>query len=304
MPTTSNRAYVTPAHGGAVGTYDTPLNNVFQQIDQNLGAVSNVALSNVNVVLAANQYVCGTIRFSGTLTGNVVVTFPAVSGWWVVENACTGNFYIQLTCGAANRVCAPPGESVDILTDGTGVRYRNLGRVGSFLDIAVTGMPAWISNCTVPPYLFCDGTTFSAVTYPALNQFLGGNTLPDARGRLRATTNNGTNRITTGGSGVNGDALFAAGGTQDVTLTTGQMPSHSHGVNDPGHDHDIPFGPAGVVANIGTIFSSIVQYISAVVTGSTASATTGISIQSSGSDQAHNNMPPTYIGGITLIRAA
>lgn len=35
-------------------------------------------------------------------------------------------------------------------------------------------------------------------------------------------------RLTTGGGGVNGAALGAAGGTETHTLTTAQIPSHTH----------------------------------------------------------------------------
>lgn len=303
MPTTSNRGYATDAHGGGVNTWDTPLNDVFNQIDQNFGAVSNVALSNIDVTLSAPQYVCGTIRFSGVLTGNVVITFPAVSGWWVVENACTGSFYVQMKCGAANRICAPPGESIDILTDGTGMRYRNLGHVGSYLDLGATAVPSWIANCTVPPYLLCDGTTFSGGTYPALAAILGGTTLPDGRGRGRIALNGGTGRVTTAGSGVNGDALLASGGAQTVTLAENQMPTHTHTVIDNGHDHGIKYSVGG---SGGTVSPPAVTGINdgLPVPGSSDTSVTGITLGNAGSSVAHNNMQPAYVGGITLIRAA
>lgn len=303
MPTTSNRGYESPAHGGAVNTWNEDLDAIFDQIDQNFGAVSNVALSNIPVTLSAPQYDCGTIRFSGTLTGNVVITFPAVSGWWVVENACTGDFYVQLTCGAANRICAPPGESVDILTDGTGVRYRNLGRIGSYLDLGASAVPSWISNCTVPPYLLCDGTAFSSGTYPVLAAILGGTTLPDARARSRIALDGGTGRVTTAGSGIDGATRFSAGGTQNVTLLEPQLAKHVHTVIDNGHDHPVKYSVGGSGGNpVPPAVTAINDGLA--VTGSTETSTTGITLGIAGNDEAHRNMQPTYVGGITLIRAA
>lgn len=35
-------------------------------------------------------------------------------------------------------------------------------------------------------FLECDGSTFTSSTYPALTRILGGTTLPDIRGRVRA----------------------------------------------------------------------------------------------------------------------
>ena len=55
-----------------------------------------------------------------------------------------------------------------------------------------------------------DGSTFNATTYAALNAFLGGNTLPDLRGRMPAALNQGTGRIRLHSNrGVDGNTLGA-----------------------------------------------------------------------------------------------
>lgn len=316
MPTTSNRGYEVPTHGSEVDTWDVPLNANWNLLDLNLGATVAVSLTNVNVTLSAAQYKYGNIQFTGTLTGNVIITFPAVAGWWSVENATTGNFYIQLTCGGGNRVCAPPQEVVDISTDGTNVKYRNLGRIGSYLDYAGTAVPNWVSNCTVPPYLICDGTTFSAVTYPRLNTILGGNTLPDLRGRARFYLDGGTSRITTAGSGIDGATLLAAGGAQNVIVAQVNLPSynltHSLAVGTSltagtgvtrnltiGSDASANSGPGASFdytrSNKFNFTSSTVSLASGAVSGTVALG---------GSGTALANMPPATIGGIPLIRAA
>lgn len=68
-------------------------------------------------------------------------------------------------------------------------------------------------------------------------------TLPDLRGQVCAGKDDmgGTaaSRLTTSGSGVTGTKLGATGGAETVTLTTAQMPVHTHAntVTDPGHTH-------------------------------------------------------------------
>lgn len=56
--------------------------------------------------------------------------------------------------------------------------------------------------------------------------------LPDLRGRVMVGKDNmdGTaaNRVTTAGSGVDGLVNGASGGSQSVTLTTGELPAHTH----------------------------------------------------------------------------
>lgn len=307
MPTTSNRSYASPAHGGAVNSWDTDVNAIFNQIDQNFGAVANVALSSVPVTLNSSQYVCGTIVFSGALTSNVVVTWPTVNGWWTVANFTTGAFVVQLTCGGGNRICAPPGELVDIQTGTGSMAYRNLSRVGSYLDLAASAVPQWILNCTVPPYLLCDGSSFSAVSYPALAAFLGGTTLPDTRGRLRANLDGSTGRITSAGGGVDGSTLFAAGGAQSRIVAQVNLPNYvlpnTLGIAnnllanfDYNSVNSIPIGGSN------SAMGPLTGTQKAVNLGGSLSITGSITLGGSGTPL--QALPPIYMGGTTLIRAA
>ncbi len=123
--------------------------------------------------------------------------------------------------------------------------------------------------------------------------------LPDARGRVVAGLDNmgGTaaGRLTnsgTGNPGIDGASLGATGGAQSHTLSTAQMPQHSHGVNDPGHTHTLGFdrGTRGTNSNI-TTGAEFVD----TSTSTTNSRTTGISINNTGSGNAHPNAQPTIV---------
>lgn len=308
MTTTTNRGYSTPATGTQSGVWGSDdLNPNFTAIDKNLGAVASVALSNSNYSLLSSEYVCGTIKFSGTLSANVTVTFPTVAGWWTVINNCTGNFYIRLSCSSGGlKICPPPGECIDVGFDATDAFYRNLPHhIGEYWDFGGSSVPVWVTGCSVPPYLLVDGSTYSAVTYPFLNTVLGTTTLIDQRNKVRIPIGGGL--VTSAGSGIDGATRFQSGGAQNVTLDTTQIPAHSHGVTDPGHTH-----PGFRVNGVDTDF--VYDNVGGGGVGgpkagtpnqfSIRSNTTGISIQNAGGGTFHSNMQPTVTHGITMIRAA
>jgi microcystin-dependent protein len=103
-------------------------------------------------------------------------------------------------------------------------------------------------------FAFPAGQAISRTTYATLFSMLGtafgagdGSTtfnLPGLGGRLLACRENmngagAEGRITSAGSGIDGATLGAAGGAEIHTLTTGQLPAHSHpnSLNDPTHAH-------------------------------------------------------------------
>lgn len=110
----------------------------------------------------------------------------------------------------------------------------------------VTGMVFAFAGPSAPSgFLLCDGSVKNRADFPALFGVIGtayntgGETgtqfrVPDLRGRVAAGADNmgGTaaSRLTTAGGGVDGATLGAAGGWQTHTLTTAQMPAHTHGI--------------------------------------------------------------------------
>lgn len=286
-----------PARGDDVGTWDTPVNANSTLLDLTIGGVVGIVLNNSNVVLSAAQFKSKNIVFSSTLTGSVTITFPtSFTKSWEIYNLCTGSsaftITLQTTAAGAQVICAPPGETVDIWSDSVNLRYKNLGRIGSYWDYAGSSVPAWVSGCTVAPYLNCDGTTFVAGTFPALASILGGTTLPDSRGRTRYALDAGVGRVSSAVSGVAGNTRFAGGGDQSLQ-------AHNHGITDPGHVHNVP------VNNPTSVTNGFIAGAAAALLGTAAltiSAVTGITINSAGAGGAQN-MPPVFIGGITMIRA-
>jgi microcystin-dependent protein len=300
---TTNKWFAEPTVGTETGTWGPYVNRNCDLLDTMLGGFVNINLTNVNVQLSSAQYQCGMIGLAGALTGNVQLTFPGgIGGFWIIQNGTTNSsaFAITLTCTDPGALVQglPPGQISRIYHTATNIHLEVSHQVGQYWDHAGSSVPAWISNCTVPPYLNCDGSVFNAATYPTLNAMLNGNVLPDARGRSRFALNQGTGRITTGNGGVDGNTLGAAGGADTVTLLSTAMPAHNHGVTDPGHTHTIPSGNTASFSPGGGGYT--------LTTGSgqnTGSHTTGISLQNAGGGGAHSIMAPSYVGGITLVRA-
>lgn len=144
-------------------------------------------------------------------------------------------FLNQVTTANINSGAATNGQVIAANGSG-GTTWQTFATMpaGSVIDYAGTIAPSG--------WLLCAGQAISRTTYSDLFTAIGttygvgdGTTtfnVPDLRGRVVAGKDdmNGTaaNRLTTGGSGINGASLGAVGGTQTHTLSTSEMPAHVH----------------------------------------------------------------------------
>jgi microcystin-dependent protein len=130
--------------------------------------------------------------------------------------------------------------------------------------------------------------------------------IPDLRGRVVAGKDDmggsAASRLSSSYFGSAATGLGATGGAESHTLTIGEMPSHSHGVTDPGHTHGFTNGNINALVGTRSVGSTYAGGSSIVldVTG-IASSTTGISINNAGNGNAHAIVQPTIIAN-KLIR--
>jgi len=218
-PTTVNTSLAIPIRGSDVGTWDLPVNGNFNIIDNMFGGVTTIILTNVNVTLLSSQAQASVIRLTGTLTGNVNIVMASIFKGLRFDNQLLNSLSsfcaFAATAGSTYFAGIPPGVT-DMFYDGTKIDYANLGKVGEYWDCATATVPSWVAQSSKPPYLICNGTTFSSGTYPVLANTLGSTTTPDARGRVRMMSNLGTGRVTV----FNGDTLYLGGGDQQVQAHT------------------------------------------------------------------------------------
>ena len=261
-PQTPQKALNTPIVGSDIGTWGTSLNNNFTSIDSLLGATQAVALSSANVVLTQAQANNLIFNLTGTLLVNVTVSFPAIGGLFIVNNQTTGDFTVTINTSASGSVGVEvaQGDIQIIYLDGT-----NAHDAAPAASAVPSGTAMLFAQAAAPT------------------------------GWTQVTTNNDTAlRVVSGAGGtVHGTvglSAFISGGTQAHALVLAEIPSHSHGVNDPEHAHTtaIPGLPAGSSINGDDNGAVDNNFLGSSTFGSSASGT-GITIQENGGNSGHNH---------------
>lgn len=173
------------------------------------------------------------------------------------------------------------------------------------------GMDYWGTTTPSSAFAFPTGQAISRTTYAGLFSLIGttygaGNgtstfNLPDKRGRVSASADAmggvAAGRLTDAVAGI--DSLGDAGGAQTHTLTTTQIPSHTHAnsLNESPHSHAQSFGYRGYSTSGSAQAYSSAPGVDGTASYPPAAASTGITITNAaaGGGGAHNNIQPTIV---------
>ena len=162
----------------------------------------------------------------------------------------------------------------------------NLTPPGVICPFAGTGAPSG--------WLLCDGREVSRSVYLDLFNTIGtiygvGNgvssfNIPNLKGRIPAGFD---------ATQTYYDSFGKTGGYNTHTLTIPEMPTHNHGITDPGHSHSYFNQPNTVNPAVSLTTTDVADNVN--VNQTTGVSTTGITINNTGNSQPHNNLQPYLV---------
>jgi len=316
-------------NGDQSGTWGTTTNNnLGTLIEQGITGVQSIVMLNANYTLSNFNGVSDEARnavlvVTGTNSAIRQIICPLVNKTYIVTNNTTGGFAITIGGATGSTVSIPNGVTAQVYCDGINFFSSQTGSAGNFaisgnltvsgttdlsgaltyggviLSNAVTGTGSMVLSAS-PTFTGTPLATTASVstdnTQIATTAFVrdiipagiismwSGSIASIPTGWLLCDGTNSTpdlrNRFIVGAGSTY--AVAATGGTADAVVV-----AHTHSVTDPGHFHSVNAG--------GTASNQLVSGGTVNLAGSnTASAVTGISIQSAGTSGTNQNLPPYY----------
>lgn len=165
-----------PEVGQNNNTWGTLLNeDVIDLLDMAIAGQKSIALTNVDVTLTEtdgedNEARAHALVFTGTLTGNVVVTLTGITSSrrsWLVRNTTTGGFTVTLKVGAGSTTIVLPQDSLVYAIKR--VNADGLQTVRAINGAFLTEAQSWSAAQVSTPVALTDAATV------AINLALGNN---------------------------------------------------------------------------------------------------------------------------------
>lgn len=309
---TTNKGYTTPSYNSEVGTWGGDIvSNFTSVVDLNVGGFVNISLSSSNVTLStgsSGQMQNVIVNLTGTLLANVTV-YSSSQGFYFVENLTTGSFTVTWQAnfgsgGVGTSWALPQGSRTLFISDSTnGARPLVINQTATPSVIPAGSLQSFAGSSAPNGWLLCYGQAVSRTLYPYLYTAIGTTygsgdglttfNVPDLRGRFIAGLDNmggsAAGRLTGSNTGniSSPTTLGSAGGEENHTVLTGEMPSHSH--LDSGHTHSYTYdAPSGS----GASYAAGSYFISSI---SSNTGTGYANIQNTGGGGSHNTTPPAMV---------
>lgn len=257
MPTTTAKGFSVQAAASNAGTWGAGASHslnegVIELMDTMLGGVKPISLSASNVLLSTADAQNGMLRCTGTLSASVSVSPDAgvlMVGFYYWENLTTGSYTVTISNGAGS-VVLPQGRRGALWIDTTdGPRIVSI--VGSSTaDPVPAGTVITCYNSAAP----------AGYTVVSLNDYA-----------LKVVSASGG--VASGS--VAYSTLFARTATDSYTLTTNDIPSHTHDTALPGTGlQQVTTSGAGLYA-----FKALTGTITSAATGGGAGHSHGIDMR-------------------------
>lgn len=153
---TPNKGYTYPVHGGAVNSWDTPIDADFDQIDLNVAGPYPLTITSTLAAITYNSSFASIgsaatqitpsssliqnlyYNYSGVMTNDQDLVFPAVGGIYVINNGATGAFTLRAVISGSTAVNVPiaQGGSNVVIADGVNMikaDSNTVARLNSYL---------------------------------------------------------------------------------------------------------------------------------------------------------------------------
>jgi len=140
--TTTNLSLNEPSYNQTSPTWDQPLNSNTTILDAAFGNTTSIALTSSNVTLTSSQLQVMQVKFTGSISANIIITIPAIGGRWTFTNATSGAYTVTIaSAGAGTSVVAPQGYSTLMFSDGTNIVLADGGVIsgGNLATLNVSG---------------------------------------------------------------------------------------------------------------------------------------------------------------------
>lgn len=232
---TTNKLLEKPGNGDYVNTWDVPVNEDWDFIDNAFGGTTNINAVGASgtITLTTSQFRPPNIIIAGLLTANVNYQLPStVGGVWSIYNNTTGNFTVTFSsAGGGTSLLLRQGYRSQVISDGTNisyastnsipggsntmVQYNNNGALAGSANLVFDGTYLGTRGLTLLgatsgfvgliPSAVSDGTVY---TWPAND---------GTAGYVLATDGNGNLSWAVGGGGGGGGVTSFSGGTTGLT---------------------------------------------------------------------------------------
>jgi microcystin-dependent protein len=193
------------------------------------------------------------------------------------------------------------GLSFTYYDDGTSKQWVEMvsSAVPAVNTIMPSGTVVQTARATAPDlWLLCQGQAISRTTYPSL--FLAiGTSYGSGDGSTTFNIPNLQGRVPVGKGAGTFAALGATGGAETHTLSTTEMPSHTH--TQDAHNHSVTTNSAAEATTIGGYSPTYMRMFfgtdraGSILNYSTAMQTTIATNQNTGGGAAHNNLQPYIV---------